>query len=505
MEAYNGTEFANLNAFETGIFPNNYGNSGDMFGHSKSSSLHKTDLDESFNQNFAGTNSLVSDKVTNRSGGKRSKSAVDASPVILGKSDLQQGGATRHGGKHQGSDHTDLAESQQADQGAAAELHNHAKPASTQQELHISLDAVDGAKGLNSKKMKQRSNLSDQLGKRGDFLDPGAGTNTVIGAGGNDIILGRDGGFNTITTGTGKDMIVLGKETTNRIFDFDPAKDKLALAGDLKPRDLIIAQGTNPGKGGVDQPLDSENNTLIIDKKSGHILAALTFVKSDAVSEKNFVQVKPQALDALAEKKFFNVLEANDAGQQLTGTRGRDKMIGGKGDDFLYLGDDSFRFGTATGTGPGEFPFPNTSPGTSELDLELKGGVLKVNGTYRDFEGVPLFSDGVEAVAPDAVIPNGADPQALIEGFLRVPNDAEGNPISGFHLHFSRENFADATVERYFTVTTVDAQSGQVSAEFELTPELQAALLAKNLYGNLHSAKHPVGENRVEFKTAQFI
>ncbi|MBF2046887.1 MAG: CHRD domain-containing protein [Elainella sp. C42_A2020_010] len=399
---------------------------------------------------------------------------------------------------------TNVRQSTSSSSSSSADLHNHAKPESTEQSLHISLDAVEGARSLKSKKVPQRS-LAGMMGKRGDFLDPGAGKNTVISGVGNDIILGRGGGNNTITTGPGKDIIVLGKETTNRIFDFDPAKDRLAVSGDLKISDLMIAQGKNPGKGGVDQPLDSENNTLIIDKNNGHILAALTFVKAETLNEKNFMRIKPEALDGLAKKNFFNQLKANDSGQQLTGTRGRDKMIGGKGDDFLYLGDDSFRFDPATGSGPGEFPFPNNSPGTSEMNLDLKGGVLRVSGTYKDFEGLPLFSDGVQDVAPDAVIPNGADPKALIEGFLQVPNDAEGNPISGFHLHFSRENFADATVERYFTVQTADAQSGQVSAEFELSPELQAALLAKNLYGNLHSTKHPVGENRIEFKTVRFI
>lgn len=492
METFDSRETKTLGAVDATIFSDKHPYLGNMLHHSNSTSLYQTELGDALGYNLASE----SKQATNRMAGQKNDQGFDAAPAILGRhNDAKPGSkssAKPQSGKLSGA-------------GDAADLHNHAKPDSLEQSLHVSLDSVDGARNLKSKKVKQRSSLSGVLGKRGDFLDPGAGNNTVIGAGGNDVILGRDGGINTITTGTGKDIVVLGEETTNRIFDFDPAKDKLALAGDLKPRDIIIAQGTNPGKGGVDQPLDSENNTLIIDKKSGHILAALTFVKADAVNEKHFIRVKPEALEALASKKFSNVLEANDSGQQLTGTRGRDKMIGGKGDDFLYLGDDSFQLDTATGTGPGEFPFPNTSIGTSELNLEMKGGVLRVSGSYKDFEGLPLFSDGVQEVAPDAVIPNGADPNALIEGFLQVPNDAEGNPISGFHLHFSRENFADATVERYFTVKTVDAQSGQVEAEFELTPELQAALLAKNLYGNLHSTKHPVGENRVEFNTVRFL
>jgi hypothetical protein len=502
METFDSREIKALGAVDADIFSDKHPYLGNMSHRSKGISLHQTDLAEAMGYDLAAGSSGTGNRIV----GQTTEQGFDTAPAILDRHNDAKPGS-KSGAKSQGTKLPGTGNAVDLDQSAssAADLHNHAKPELGKQSLHISLDAVDGERNLNSRKVKQRSNLSGVLGKRGDFLDPGAGNNTVIGAGGNDVILGRDGGTNTITTGTGRDIVVLGKETTNRIFDFDPTKDKLALAGDLKPKDIMIAQGTNPGKGGVDQPLDSENNTLIIDKKSGHILAALTFVKADALSEKHFIQVKPEALEALAAKKSFNVLEANDSGQQLTGTRGRDKMIGGKGDDFLYLGDDSFRFGTATGTGPGEFPFPNASPGTSELNLEMKGGVLRVNGTYKDFEGLPLFSDGVQDVAPDAVIPNGADPQALIEGFLQVPNDAEGNPISGFHLHFSRENFADATVERYFTVKTVDAQSGQVEAEFELTPELQAALLAKNLYGNLHSTKHPVGENRIEFSTVEFL
>jgi hypothetical protein len=96
---------------------------------------------------------------------------------------------------------------------------------------------------------------------------------------------------------------------------------------------------------------------------------------------------------------------------------------------------------------------------------------------------------------------------------LKVPNDVEGNSISGTHLHFSpsgdtRGNFADATVVRYFTNTIIDAKSGTISGEFELKPEEQAALLAGDLYLNIHSnvdgdgdgkAGFPTGENRINF------
>jgi len=202
-----------------------------------------------------------------------------------------------------------------------------------------------------------------------------------------------------------------------------------------------------------------------------------------------------------------NFQRTNDRQMQtLEGTLNRDRLVGGSENNFLYAGDDSFSFDTVTGTGPGEFPFPNNSPGTSQLELELQDGTLSVNGTFQDFQGKPLFSDGIQDLAPDAVIPNGADPKQLIENFKSVPEDDEGNPLSGFHLHFGREGTADATVEKYFAVEpNSDGTSGNVTAQFELNPETQAALLANNLYINEHSTIHPVGEVRVELDTAKAV
>jgi hypothetical protein len=183
-------------------------------------------------------------------------------------------------------------------------------------------------------------------------------------------------------------------------------------------------------------------------------------------------------------------------------------MIGGDGNDFLYVGDDGFRFNTARGGGGTEFPFPTDSPGTSELNFTMSRGVLKVNGSYSDFDGFPLFSQGERELDPNAKILSGANPQALMEGFLRVPKDVEGNLISGTHLHFSpaednRGNFADATVVRYFDNTPTDAKSGTIKGEFELKPEEQAALLAGNLYMNIHSNIDGDGDGRAGFATGE--
>lgn len=164
---------------------------------------------------------------------------------------------------------------------------------------HISPDQLDNPKTLDPTKVQQEKNLAGRLGDKGDILDGGGGNNTVIGAGGNDIILGNtEGAFNTITTGTGKDLVVLGKEVTNRVFDFNPKDDQFGLDG-FKVDDITFGQGKNPTPGGLDQPLDSKNNTVVVDKTTDHILASLTFTKAGDLSEKNFVTVKPEDLKDL--------------------------------------------------------------------------------------------------------------------------------------------------------------------------------------------------------------
>jgi len=400
---------------------------------------------------------------------------------------------------------------------AAPNDHDHA-PTVGPFVLHADLNNLDGSRGLDASKLVKETSFRDNLGAKGDILNPRGGNNVVIGSGDSDIIRGTGKGFNTITTGTGNDTIVLGQETTNRIFDFDPTKDRFALSG-IKAKDIIIAQGKNPGKGGLAQPLDSVNNALVIDKTDGHILAALTFTKAATLNENNFVKLTAEANQSLQDIEGFKTQRGDG---KLTGTQGHDRLIGGAGDDFLYVGDDGFKFNTAKATsGADEFPFKNDSPGSSEINLELKNGVLRASGSYKNFDAFPLFSQGEKTIDPKATILNGSDPVSLINGFLKVPNDVEGNPISGTHMHFSpsgddRGNFADATVVRYFTNTVTDAKSGTLTGEFELKPEEQAALLAGDLYMNIHSnidgdgdgkAGFPTGENRLNFNkdVVQFV
>jgi len=198
---------------------------------------------------------------------------------------------------------------------------------------------------------------------------------------------------------------------------------------------------------------------------------------------------------------------------QHNGTVGSDQLIGGDGDDFIFPGEDSFNFNTAV-SGE-EFPFATPSDSVAELDLSLDNeGNFSVEGEVTGLDGAPLFSQGEQAIDPNAEILNGSDPQALVNGFLAVPEDVEGNLISGTHLHFSpsgddRGDFADATVVRFFeNEVSEDGTSATINGEFQLTPEEQAALLAGNFYTNVHTnldvngdgqAGFPTGENRINF------
>ena len=204
---------------------------------------------------------------------------------------------------------------------APVDDHDHAPQVGPFQ-LHVDLNNVADSRTLDPKKIGKQGSFEGSFGDKGDFLNPGGGNNTVIAGGGNDVIRGAGQGFNTITTGTGNDTIILGKETTNRILDFDPTHDHFDLQG-VNPKDIIISQGKNPGKGGLEQPLDSVNNALIIDKKEGHILASLPFVKASSISESNFSKLTGQGNKSLGKEELVGDGFKNQHGDgQLNGTLG---------------------------------------------------------------------------------------------------------------------------------------------------------------------------------------
>jgi hypothetical protein len=184
-------------------------------------------------------------------------------------------------------------------------------------------------------------------------------------------------------------------------------------------------------------------------------------------------------------------------------------MEGGGGDDFLYLGDDGFSINSPVQSGE-EFPFPTDSPGTASYNVSFQNGTLTVDGEYQNFDGAPLFSQGETTADPTAIILNGEieDANAFVAGFLRVPNDVEGNTTTGSHVHFSpaednRGDFADATVIRFFDEEVLNAKDGRITGEFELSPEEQAALLAGNFYFNLHTNVDLDGDGKGGFPTGE--
>ncbi len=55
-------------------------------------------------------------------------------------------------------------------------------------ELHIDLSKVEGARTLNPKNVKRDLSFRDNIGRRGDYLNPRGSNNVVIGSGDSDII-----------------------------------------------------------------------------------------------------------------------------------------------------------------------------------------------------------------------------------------------------------------------------------------------------------------------------
>jgi hypothetical protein len=171
--------------------------------------------------------------------------------------------------------------------------------------------------------------------------------------------------------------------------------------------------------------------------------------------------------------------------KQQNGTEGQaDALLGDDGNDFLSAGQQRIEF-SGSGTGPDEFPFPNDSPGEMSATAVLEDGRFKIEGSFSNFDGAPLFSvDGAdEKAASDATVFSGDAPQDLVDKFR---NDAEGKGFepTGVHLHFSPEQEADATIIRTLQVASTDAKSGTISGDFALSPEEQAAASAAREDGN---------------------
>jgi hypothetical protein len=164
---------------------------------------------------------------------------------------------------------------------------------------HFSPEDLANPRGLDDNLVERFNGDLNQLrGPTGDSLDGRGGTNTIIAGGDADVIFSNTPeAQNTVTTGFGRDLIVLGKEATADIFDFNPTEDRFGLDG-LSLEQIVFGQGQNPDKGGLEQPLDSENNAVVLDSETGHTLAALRFTNAEDLSEKNFVLLEGEAATA---------------------------------------------------------------------------------------------------------------------------------------------------------------------------------------------------------------
>lgn len=430
-------------------------------------------------------------------------------------------------------------------------------PEAAKSMFRIDLSQVNSQRGLDAEQIEQ-IDLKILTDNAIDVLAPQGGVNTVIGSGQRDAILANTAGsFNTITTGDGADFIVLGDEATNRVFDFDPNEDKLVLTGDVSIDDIVIGQGTSTTTGGLQQPLEFFRHTLVVDRSTNNILATLQFTPSDTISNADFVQLNSEAVkqvtkgDIPSEFKFFGkdiARVASDTTQpeaekapkpqqpngpvnehdhkgpavptvptlgqdfnrvQVRDVAGRGVSIGNDGNDFIRPDDAAFSFETAIGGGQTEFPFATDSPGTSEVKIQFANDVLKLDGTFKNFDGEPLFINGETTIAEEATNLSQTAEEALLRNFLALEKDVEGNRRTGTHLHYSpagdfRPNAADATVVRFLENTVnEDGKSGAFKGEFTLTPEEQAGLAAGNLYINIHTNQDGDGDGKGGFITGE--
>lgn len=121
-------------------------------------------------------------QTTNAAAGLADPSINSASPLSTSRSS-------------QGTSVQDSQLAQALNQSLAADDHDHAgSGGSSQPEFHIALDQVASARGLDGKKVARETSFRDDLGGKGDVLDPKGGNNTVIASGDSDIIP-RSNGF----------------------------------------------------------------------------------------------------------------------------------------------------------------------------------------------------------------------------------------------------------------------------------------------------------------------
>ncbi|NJO43345.1 MAG: calcium-binding protein [Cyanobacteria bacterium CRU_2_1] len=231
---------------------------------------------------------------------------------------------------------------------------SHSNPAN-----HASLTNIANSQSLNVRRVGIERSLKEDVGRRGDLIDSGAGEDNIVGSADKDVILGTGGGLNRISTRRGgADTIILGSETTNLISKISFSEDRLIFASDIDLSNIILGQGKNSDGAAV----DSSKNALIIDKTSGHILAALqdtsaaTLVR--AANGGSLRQLDANALGTL-DQVAFNLVQGDG---RLTGTRGHDKFVSGDGNDSIDARDDAAANPPAPAPAPNPAPAPTPEP-----------------------------------------------------------------------------------------------------------------------------------------------
>jgi trimeric autotransporter adhesin len=124
----------------------------------------------------------------------------------------------------------------------------------------------------------------------GNILDGRGGNDTLIGGIGNDTLLGgsgndtlRGGKGNDILTGrNGSDRFVIARgEGTDTVTDFNRNTDKIGLADGLSFGQITISQGAGL----------NANNALISDSNNHELLAILSGVKANTLTNTMFITV----------------------------------------------------------------------------------------------------------------------------------------------------------------------------------------------------------------------
>jgi Ca2+-binding RTX toxin-like protein len=236
---------------------------------------------------------------------------------------------------------------------------NH-NPVSSGSPHHVELTNVGNFGSLDVSKVRLERSLKEDVGLKGDFINAGAGENTIFGSRDKDVILGTGGGLNRISVRAGgADTIILGQETTNLIANMDLGTDRLVFASDIDVSNIVMGQGKNADAAAI----DSTKNALVIDKTNGHVLASLQDTNMSQLNSSMFRQLDPNALGTLEQVKF-NLVQGDG---QLTGTQGHDQFVSGVGNDTIDARIEAILPPTPTQT-----PTPTTTPlpdGSSQVAL----------------------------------------------------------------------------------------------------------------------------------------